>query len=194
LDSEANASVCRGVGLDFVNEVARQADPRRFVAWARDYQHVTLAAEWDPHDYALTVASAGASSLHEARRARSRVLTEFERLIRGDESFARDCIQRGLLTRTYNVLAVAAHTNECGWIPLDLRDVPLAARVLALFAVDYIWAPAPYRENLYVCRRCGAVGFDADRRRRGLCLEHSGTRSVFSGHEIRETRGTCTRC
>jgi hypothetical protein len=167
--SDAIASACRRVGLDFVNRVAQKDDRRAFVTWTTDYQHVTLAGQSVPYGSS----PAEATDLRKAARdARSQVLAEFERLVRGGESFARECARSGLLAPTYNNLAVAPQRNECGWVAQDLPDISLAERVLALFAVDYLWLPAPYHEGLYVCRYCGAVSFDVDGRKRGFCPAH----------------------
>jgi hypothetical protein len=144
-----------------MNRVARLADRRTFIAWANDYQRVTTEDESMPHQYALTVEAWDPSHLGQTVReacieVRARI--ESKAFERGGATFADFCA-RGLLTPSYNFLSVAPRKNECGWVPVDLPDVPLAERVLALFAVDYLWAPKPYRESLSVCRACGAVAF-----------------------------------
>jgi hypothetical protein len=153
-----------------MNRVGRRADRRTSVAWANDYQRVTTEDESHPHEYARTVATWAPSDLGQTvREACAQVLAEFESEEFDLARFADIRVRAGLLTPSYNFLAVAPRKNECGWVPVDLPSVSLADRVLALFAVDYLWAPAAYRESLCVCRACGAVVFDREAREFGLC-------------------------
>jgi hypothetical protein len=161
-DPEAVASACRSVGLDFVNRVARRADLPSVMAWTRDYRRITLPGKSALHWSPLTNGASEPSGLHETSwEARRQVAAELERakLVRKGANFADDCVRHGLVTPTYNTLLIAPRRNECGWVPVDMPDVPLAARVLALFAVDFLWAPTAYYESLTVCPVCSAIAF-----------------------------------
>jgi hypothetical protein len=169
---EEIASACRSVGLEFMTRVAGLVGPWNpsptggggappshetgdaafpaFLAWANEYRSVAVEdeSEWS-HEYALPATAGESSDLRQrVRAACAHVLAELEATRSRGANFADACIRQGLLTPSYNVLFLTPRRNECGWLPVDLPDVPLAARVLSLFAVDYLWAPAPYREGM----------------------------------------------
>jgi hypothetical protein len=170
------ALACRSVGLAFVNRVARDADPRAFIAWAiRDYQRVTCVDEAAPYGGKLAGISVENAALRETLgEARSVALTELRSaaLSPGRAKFAELCIGLGLVAPSFNDLAVAPRRNERGWVPVDVPKAGIAERVLALFAVDYLWNPADYAGALLICPRCETVVFDRDARDRAYCDAH----------------------
>jgi hypothetical protein len=170
------ALACRNVGLAFVNRVAREADPRAFIAWAiRDYQRVTCVDEAAPYGGKLAGVPVENGALRETLgEARAVVLAELRSAALSQERarFAELSIGRGLVAPSFNDLAVAPRRNERGWVPVDVPQAGIAERVLALFTVDYLWNPADYSGALCICSRCEGVVFDRDARDRGYCDAH----------------------
>jgi len=46
------------------------------------------------------------------------------------------------------------------WVPVDRPRMRLEARVLSVFAVDYLLRPEPYETELSVCPSCDLVAFE----------------------------------
>lgn len=61
--------------------------------------------------------------------------------------------------------------GNAGWVATEKR-APLLSRVEALVAVDALVRPLDYRDRLVVCRRCRAVSFDEEARKKGECTTH----------------------
>jgi hypothetical protein len=187
---EEVASVCRDVALEFMNRVARDFDPRAFVAWAiRDYRRATVAGADGARPRTLAgVALAPRALCGVICAAHEAVAAELERAGMAGRTprFVAAAVRHGLVALAYNDLA-----QRC-WVAIDVAHAPLGERLLALFAVDCLTTPHLYAEELCVCPLCSAVVFDPAARESGRCVAHVSDRrsgTVLTTHRHGTMRG-----
>jgi hypothetical protein len=83
-----------------------------------------------------------------------------------DLGFIERAIRAGHVTRSRDA------AGRIGWVPIDMRGMSLADRILSLVTVDYLMRPGDYVALLSVCGVCQVVSFDAQTRMRGRCGAH----------------------
>jgi hypothetical protein len=163
------AAACRYAGTEFLRGVRAGWDARDLAAWLTGpYADATRHAPRGEHAARTDAAEPETARLRDVLgHARSSALAALEEACSsaGGLTFVREAIRAGA------VVPARVEGGSC-WIPVDLRGMHLAERVLSLFAVDLLLYPEDYSGALVICPLCEAVVYDPEARALGQCGAH----------------------
>jgi hypothetical protein len=172
--ADAVGDACREAGLLFVDGVATDWGKAELAMWlAGPYRDATRFGGTPRPSVPPAPPTQRAAGITEqldriVREARWHVLASLEAL-------ALPQGQHRFVDRALAAQHLAPRKDSRGvvvWVPVCLPGMRLCARVLSLFAADYLTRPSDYVSALFVCHRCEAVVFDREARRRGDCGAH----------------------
>lgn len=163
------ADACREVGLSFLEGAANGWGKRELAAWlVGPYRALTARASADDSP----------PSAMDSGVLRAGAIEELVDLVRIAVSSTLAELQAGdtlAITHSIRERRVSWANSEGGlvWVPVDHPRMRLEARVMSLFAVDYLLRPEPYTTDLSVCSACDLVSFDGAGRSCQRCGDRS---------------------
>lgn len=181
ITAESVNAECRAAALSFMTGAATGWDKLDLALWLTG-PYATAVRHGLPVERLASISYGPPLPENEVERlvirVRGQILAALENaaLDGGALGFAPDITRRGLIRRAVDLMG-----NEL-WIPRDMLRMRLRDRVEALFAVDYLNAPAAYAD-LLVCHLCEGIVFDHAAKQLGMCCHHKRDSGVVPRFE-----------